>query len=140
MCTFFALRCIDISSIADNEYDCREERPTMGVWLTCSGSEPCCLRREIKVLLCVLSGVESFELVGDAVGRLITIGPVVEDAKGAPFAYGVICESSNTNARGGTGGYRSEIKWGRRDRAWIVNGNCVGCGDELTKVVEDRLL
>ena len=111
----------------------------MGVWLTCSGSEPCCLLREIKVLLCVLSGMESFELVGDAVGRLITIGPVVEDAKGAPFAYGVICESSNTNARGGTGGYRSE-KWGRRDRAWIVNGNCVGCGDELTKVVEDRLL
>ena len=78
MCTFFALRCIDISSIEDNEYDCREERPTMDVWLTCSGSEPCCLLREIKVLLCVVPGVESFELVGDAVGRLITIGPVVE--------------------------------------------------------------
>ena len=84
--------------------------------------------------------MESFESVGGAVGRLITIGPVVEDVNGASFAYGVKWESSNPNARGGTGGYRSEIKWGRRDRAWIVNGDCVGCGDELTKVVEDRLL
>ena len=99
-----------------------------------------CLLREIKVLLCVVPGVESFKLVGDAVGRLITIGPVVEDADGASFAYGVKCESSNPNARGGTGGYRSEIKRGRRDRAWIVNGDCVCCGDELTKVVDDRLL
>ena len=112
----------------------------MGVWLTCSGSEPCCLLREIKVLLCVVPGVESFELVGDAVGGLITIGPVVEDANGASFAYGVKCESSNPNARRGTGRYRPEIKWGRRDRAWIVNDDCVGCGDELTKVVENRLL
>ena len=84
--------------------------------------------------------MESFELVGDAVGRLITIGPVVEDANGAPFAYGVEWESSNPNARGRTGGYRSEIKRGRRDRSWIVHGDCVGCGDELTKVVDDRLL
>ena len=84
--------------------------------------------------------MESFELVGDVVGRLITIGPVVEDANGAPFAYGVEWESSNPNARGSTGGYRSEIERGRRDRAWIVHGDCVGCGDELTKVVDDRLL
>ena len=84
--------------------------------------------------------MESFELVGDAVGGLITIGPVVEDANGAPFAYGVEWESSNSSARGRTGGYRSEIKWGRGDRAWIVNDDCVGCGDELTKVVENRLL
>ncbi len=38
---------------------------------------------------------------------------LVEDASGASFAYGVKCESSNPNARGGTGGYRPEIKWGR---------------------------
>ncbi len=112
----------------------------MGIWLTCSGSKPCCLLREIKVLLCVVLGVESFELVGDAVGRLITIGPVVEDANGASFAYGVKFESSNPTARGGTGGYRSEIKWGRRERDWMVNGDCVCCGNELTKVVDDRLL
>ena len=84
--------------------------------------------------------MKSFELVRNAVGGLITIGPVVEDANGASFAYGVKCESSNPNACGGTGGYRSEIKRGRRDRAWIVNSDCVCCGDELTKVVEDRLL
>ena len=84
--------------------------------------------------------MKSFKLVRNAVGGLITIVPVVEDANGASFAYGVKCESSNPNARGGTGGYRSEIKRGRRDRAWIVHSDCVCCGDELTKVVEDRLL
>ncbi len=99
-----------------------------------------CLLREIKVLLCVVPGVESFKLVGDAVGRLITIGSVVEDANGAPFAYGVKCESSNPNARGGTGEYGPEIKWGRGERDWMVNGDCVCCGDELTKVVDYRLL
>ena len=56
-----------------------------------------CLLREIKVLLCVVSRVKSFELVRNAVGGLITIGPVVEDANGASFAYGVKCESSNPN-------------------------------------------
>ena len=84
--------------------------------------------------------MKSFELVGDAVGRLITIVPVVEDADGASFAYGVKCESSHPNSRGGTGGYRLEIKWGRWEHDWMVNGDCVCCGDELTKVVNDRLL
>ena len=112
----------------------------MDGWLTCSVTEPCCLVREKKVLLCVVPGVEASELVGDAVGRTKTITPVVEDASGASFAYGVKWESSNSNARGGTGGYRPEIKWGRRERDWRVDGDCVCCGYELTKVVEDRLL
>jgi hypothetical protein len=90
--------------------------------------------------LCFVPGMKSFKLVGNAVGRLITIDPVVENANSASFAYGVKCESSNPNARGGTGGYRSEIKRGRRERDWMVNGDCVCCGDELTKVVDDRLL
>ncbi len=90
--------------------------------------------------MCVVPGVKSFELVRNAVAGLITIGPVVEDANGASFAYGVKCESSNPNARGGTGGYRFEIKRGRRERDWMVNGDCVCCGYELTEVVEDRLL
>ena len=71
----------------------------MDVWLTCPGSEPWCLLREIEVLLCVVPGVESFELVGDTVGRLITVSPVVEDANGASFAYSVECESSNPSVR-----------------------------------------
>ena len=88
--------------------------------------------------MCVVPGVESSELVGDAVGRTKTITPVVEDASGASFAYGVKCESSNPNARRSTGRYRPEIKWGRRELR--VDGDCVCCGDELAKVVEDCLL
>ncbi len=60
--------------------------------------------------MCVVPGVESSELVGDAVGRMKIISPVVEDANGASFAYGVKCKSSNPNARGGTGGHRPEIR------------------------------
>ncbi len=90
--------------------------------------------------MCVVPGVEASELVGDAVGRTKTIAPVVEDASGTSFAYGIKCKSSNPNARGGTGGYRPEVKWGRRERDWRVDGDCVCCGDELTKVADNRLL
>ncbi len=68
-----------------------------------------------EVLLRVVPGVESSELVGDAVGRTKTITPVVEDASGTSFAYGVKFKPSNPSARGGTGGYRSEVKRGRRE-------------------------
>jgi hypothetical protein len=103
MCTVSATRCISKSSIEDSECDCTVGRPTMDVWLTCSGSEPS-WSCGVQLLMCVVSSVKTAKFVGDAVGGLGALSPDVEDIiRGSPFAHEVERESSCECAWWGNG-------------------------------------
>ena len=86
----------------------------------------------------VVPKLESSEFVGYAVGRLKTLGPIVEEACGASFAYRVEREPSDPGWC--TGGYDFEVKWDRWQRERGVNDVSFGCRDERAELGSDRLL